>query len=183
MNLLKAYTLITGLAFSMLLTACSSHIPAEIKQPIEGAPDIKNIHLSSADYIGHKVRWGGTILQIENKQDTSWISIVGFPLDSNGRPLQSGESTGRFIAIVGDFLEPLVYANDRQITFSGTFFKTESRKIGEYSYNYPVIKVQQYHLWPVITAPAPDYPPYWWYDPWYDPWYYPAHPHYLRPNP
>jgi outer membrane lipoprotein len=177
MNLLKPTTFLTCLALSMLLTACSSHIPAEIKQAVEDAPDIQKIHLDPNQYIGRKVRWGGTILQIENKQDTSWLSIVGFPLNSYGRPLQSGESTGRFIAIIDEFLEPKIYTSDRQITFGGTFVKTESRKVGEFSYDYPVIKVEHYYLWPVVTTPNTNHPPYWWYDPWY----YPAHPYHLRP--
>jgi len=183
MNLLKPTTFFTLLALSMLLTACSSHIPAEIKQPVEGAPDILKTQLNPGQHSGQNVRWGGTILHVENKQDTSWLSIVGFPLNSYGRPLKSAESTGRFIAIVDEFLEPIVYTNDRQITFSGTFIKTESRKVGEYSYDYPVIEVEHYYLWPVVTTPDANHQPYWWHDPWYDPWYYPANPYHLRPRP
>ena len=175
----KLYTSITLLVLTMLLTACSSHIPAEIKQPVKDAPDIQKTQLNSNLYIGRKVRWGGKIIQIENKQGSSWLSIVGFPLNSDGRPLKSAESTGRFIAIVNDFLEPQVYATDRQITFSGTFLKTEPRKIGEFTYNYPVIEVKDYYLWPVVTTPDANHPPYWWYDPWY----YPAHPYHIQPYP
>jgi len=179
MNLLKQTTSIAFLAFFMLLTACSSHIPAEIKQPVDDAPDILKTQLNPGRYTGHNVRWGGTIINVENKQDTSWLSIVGFPLNSDGRPLESAESTGRFIAIVDEFLEPIVYTNNRVITFSGTFIKTESRKVGEFSYDYPVIEVKHYYLWPVITTPDTNHHPYWWYDPWY----YPANPYHLRPRP
>ena len=180
MNLLKPCTFLTFLTLSMLmLGACSSQIPTEIKQSAKDAPDMQKVHLNPDQYIGHKVRRGGTILQTENKQDTSWISVVGFPLNSYGRPLQSTNSTGRFIASVDEFLEPIVYTNDRQIAFSGTFIRTESRKVGEFSYDYPVIKVEHYYLWPVVTTPETNHLPYWWYDPWY----YPGHPYYLRPTP
>jgi len=167
------------IAFAMMLNACSSHIPAEIKQPLENSPDIQKIQLNPSQYTSHNVRWGGAILHVENKENSSWLSIVGFPLNSYGRPLTSVESTGRFIAVIDEFLEPLVYTNDRQITFSGTFLKTESHKVGEFSYDYPVIKVEYYYLWPVeTTSDTNHHHPYWWYDPWY----YPANPYHLRPR-
>lgn len=182
MNSLKPYSFITYLAFIMLPMACSSHIPAAIKQPVPNAPSIQRAQLHTSDYIGQPVRWGGKILQIENKQDASTLSIIGFPLNSNGRPILSGESTGRFIAVVDEFLEPVVYKNEREITVSGTLLGTESRKIGEFSYDYPVVKVEHYYLWPVITIPDTYYRPYNpWYDPWYDPWYYYSpRPHIIR---
>jgi len=186
MSLLKPCTFTVCLAFTMLLTACSSHIPAEIKQPVLNAPSIQQVRHSSSEYISRKVRWGGTILKTENKQNASWLSIVAFPLNSDGRPMQSGESTGRFIAIIGEFLEPLVYTREREITISGTLLRTESRKIGEFSYDYPVVKVEHYYLWPPLATLDTDYPPYWWhspwYDPWYDPWFYPSRPYHLRPK-
>ena len=180
MILLKSYVFTACLAVAILLTGCSSHIPAGIIQPVHTAPSIRQVQQKTADYIAEKVRWGGAILHTENKHKASWLSVVAFPLNSNGRPVQSAKSTGRFIAIVDEFIEPLVYASDRQITFSGTVLRTESHKVGEFLYDYPVIKVDQYYLWPPITTLDTNYPPYWWHDPWYDPWYYPAHPHYLR---
>ena len=179
MKVLKPTIQLIFLALFMMLTACSSHIPAEIKQSAENSPDIQKTQLNPSQYIGHNVRWGGTILQVENKQNASWLSIVGFPLNSYGRPLTSVESTGRFIAIIDEFLEPIVYTNDRQITFSGKFIKTESRKVGEFLYDYPVIKIEHYHLWPIVSTPDTNHYPYWWYDPWY----YPANPYHLRPRP
>jgi len=179
MNLLKSTIYLISLALFMLLTACSSHIPAEIEQAVENAPDIQKTQLNPNQYTGQKVRWGGTILHVENKENSSWLSIVAFPLNSNGRPLKSVKSTGRFIAVINEFLEPIVYSNDRQITFSGTFIKTESRKVGEFPYDYPVIEVEHYYLWPVVTSPNTNHYPYWWYDPWY----YPENPYHLRPRP
>lgn len=164
-----------SIAFTLILTACSSHIPPEISQPIEGQPSIEMARLKATDYVEKPVRWGGTILHTENKQNTSWITVVAFPLNDYGRPSQSGESLGRFIAIVDEFLEPLVYNTDREVTVSGTLLRTESRKVGDFTYNYPVVKVDHYFLWPPVETYERDYPPFWWYDPWYYP--YPYHVH------
>ncbi len=76
-----------------------------------------------------------------------------------------------------------MYSRDREITVIGQLLRTETFDVGEFSYEYPVIQVQHYFIWPVKEEPVyVDYPPYWWYDPWY-PYYsypYPYYPHHHR---
>ena len=144
---------------------------------LENSPTIKMARTNTDDYISQKVRWGGVILNTENKHESSWLTIIAFPLKDNGEPIISDQSRGRFIAIVDQFLEPLVYSSERQITVKGNLLRTEIQNIGEFPYEYPVVQVEHAYLWPVLPEPAyTDYPPYWWYDPWYDP-YYPYFPH------
>lgn len=166
------------LILMMLMTACSSSIPVEIRQTVNNAPGVAQLRDQPDSYISQPVRWGGMILETENKQDTSWLTIIAFPLSVNGEPQTSARSSGRFIALVNEFLEPLVYSRDRLITVKGSFLKTETLKIGEYPYVYPVIEVDHYYLWPKKQAPRyVDYPPYWGYDPWFYPGYPWPHPH------
>jgi len=164
----------------LLISACSSHIPPEIKQSPEGAPGIAEVRSHIESFVSQKVRWGGVIADTENKDNTSRLTIVAFPLNGDGEPKVSDQSSGRFIAIVDEFLEPTVYSSERSITVVGTVLKSETRAIGEYPYEYPVVQVEHYYLWPVKEEPQYwDYPPYWWYDPWYPyyPYYYPYYPH------
>ena len=167
--------------FTFLISACSSHVPPEISQMLEDSPSINTVRAGTDNYIAQKVRWGGVILNTENKHESSWLTIIAFPLKDNGEPIISDQSLGRFIAVVDQFLEPLVYSSERQITVKGNLLRTEIQKIGEFSYEYPVVQVEHAYLWPVLPEPAyTDYPPYWWHDPWYDP-YYPYFPRpYLR---
>ena len=160
------------------LSACSTHIPPVIKQPLEGAPTIGEVRDKAAAYRTQTVRWGGIILDTENKQDSSSLTIVAFPLNDDGEPQVSDQSTGRFIALVDEFLEPLVFSREREITVIGKLLKTQTLDVGEYAYEYPVIQVEHYYVWPVKEDPVyVNYPPYWWYDPWYPyPFLYP-YPH------
>lgn len=167
------------LIISVMLTACSSHLSPEISQALEGAPSVSQVLDNTDLYLSQKIRWGGLILDTENKLDTSWLTIVAFPLNDRGRPKLSAQSPGRFIAIVDEFLEPLVYKSDREITLTGRIFRTETRMVGEFPFAYPVIEVKHYHLWTPSPKVDPDYPPYWWYDPWYSP-YYQWRPYYPR---
>jgi outer membrane lipoprotein len=164
------------LVLVLSITACSTHIPSEIRQPLEGSPGVGEVRANADAFVSRKVRWGGVILGTENRQDASRLTIVAFPLSDDGEPRVSDQSSGRFIAIVDEFMEPTVYSSDREITVTGRVLKTETLKVGDFAYEYPVIQVEQYHLWPEKTDPVyVDYPPYWWYDPWYP--YYPYYPH------
>jgi len=179
MNMLFKYCAVLC-ATAFILTACSSHIPPEIKQALQNSPSVAQVHQQAEAYMSRKVRWGGVILQTENRQNTSRLSIIAFPLSSKGEPQISDESPGRFIALVDEFLEPLVYSREREITIIGKLVKTETIKVGEYPYEYPVIEVEHYYLWPPRSeVDINDYPPYWMYDPWYRPYYpyYPWYPH------
>lgn len=168
-----------GLALVLSLAACSTNIPKEISQPLEGSPDVGEVRANADAFKSQKVRWGGLILGTENRQDTSRLTVVAFPLRGDGEPRSSDQSTGRFIAIVDNFLEPTVYKRDREITVTGRVLKTETIKVGDFAYEYPVVQVEQYYLWPEKVDPVyVDYPPYWWYDPWYP--YYPYFPHQHR---
>lgn len=166
---------------AFMITACSSHIPPEIKQPIEGSPSVAQVREATDEHLDKKVRWGGVILNTENKPDTSRITILAYPLSDYGEPWDDELSQGRFIAIVNKFLEPTVYGKDRKITVTGKLLQTETHKIGEFPYDYPIVQVEHFYLWAPDPEPsALDYPPFWWHDPWYDPYYPWRHPYYPR---
>ena len=166
---------------AFLLSACNSHIPLEIRQPVAGSPDIAAVRAATDKHISQKVRWGGIILSIENKANTSQVTLVSFPLNDQGEPQVSDQSSGRFIAEFKHFLEPLVYNKDRVLTVTGILSGAETFNVGEFAYEYPVIQVDNSYLWPVkVELDYNDYP-YWWYDPYY-PWHYPypRHPYHLH---
>jgi outer membrane lipoprotein len=163
----------TGFAAIIFISACSSHIPAEIRQSLDHAPSVAQVHQQPDNYTLQKVRWGGVILHTENKHNSSWLTVVALPLSNRGRPLDSDKSPGRFIAIVDGFLEPNVYNRDRKITVTGNLVRTETLKIGKFPYKYPLIQVTQYYLWPSRQKPTNiDLTPF-WYGPSYYPYYSP----------
>ena len=159
----------------LLLSACSSNIPPVISNPLLGAPSLPEVRAEASRYVERQVRWGGVILSIENRHSDSHITIVAFPLNDWGRPLIAEQSPGRFIAVVDEFLEPLVYSRDREITLTGSILGSETLKVGEFAYEYPLVKVDNYYLWPArMDLPNLDAPRYWRH--------YPNYPYYLWPH-
>ncbi len=161
----------------LLLAACATTVPPAIDKAPPGSPDIGTVLPDQSVHVGQPVRWGGTILELENRAESTWVTVLALPLESHGEPQAGGASPGRFLANVRGFLDPMVYTKGRQLTVAGTLSGAETRQVGSYSYDYPVVQVSEYYLWPETTDYRDDEYPYWWYDPWYYPWYpyYPRH--------
>ena len=153
----------------LVLGACASKIPPNIREAPLNAPAISQVRADPDSFIGSRVRWGGAILSLENSADKSRISIVTFPLSSDGKPVAKGGSAGRFIAEVEGFLEPAIYNKDRDITIVGIIQHVETQRVGGYDYDYPVVAVDEFYLWlekPLQTDYNRGY-----YHPYYRPYY------------
>ena len=66
------------------------------------------------------VRWSGIIIDVENEEDFSLVQVLFYPLNYSGRPQLNDPHGGRFVIISTEFLDPVVYAKDREISVVGT---------------------------------------------------------------
>ncbi len=159
------------------LNACASQIPPQIREAPAGSPSEDMVRGQVQQHLGTVVRWGGTIVAVENRPGRSWVELVARPLQSNGRPAEEGQSSGRFLARYDGFLDPVVYSPGRALTVVGKIAGEERRPIDKFDYSFPVVAIENYYLWPP-PSPAPPYqPPPYWDDPW---WPYPYYPWYYR---
>ena len=169
------------LLLTLLLSACASQVPQLIREAPADDPPLEQVRENATDHLGQQVRWGGIIIETGNQEDATRLTMLGRPLYKDGQPKFTDDSAGRFIAIVPTFLDPQVYAPERQVTVTGTLLNTEAGKVGEYPYSYPVIQADAWYLWPEQTEPPYGYPYPGWYDPWfYDPWYPYGYPYRYR---
>lgn len=165
---------------ALFIAGCASQPRGSIEKAVEPAVDIAAVLESPDQYSGQKVRWGGTISNIENRAETTRVEIVSRRLEAKGRPKSDDDTSGRFIAIIDKFLDPGVYTKDRQITVHGTLAGTESGKIGGYDYSYPLVIADTHRLWKPLPQSTRYYDPYRDYDPWfYRPYFY--RPYFYRP--
>lgn len=152
----------------LLLSACAT--PEALKGDF---PATTPSQASTQPAIGSKVRWGGTILSMENTAEGSCFEILSRPLDSSGKPKSTDEELGRFLTCASDFKEPEIYKPGRIVTVVGTISGTEQRKVGDYEYTYPKLTAEYIHLWkkesdtPRTYIVDPFWPPYGFY-----PYYY-----------
>ncbi|HHJ20273.1 MAG TPA: Slp family lipoprotein [Gammaproteobacteria bacterium] len=162
-----------------LLAACASS-PRAINMPGSAPINVAAVQQSPKPQIGKQVRWGGRIAHVTNLKTSTEVEIVSRPLSSGGRPRENDQTSGRFIAILDGFVDPDVYAKNREITVRGTITGLRGGKIGDFTYRYPVIQAQAHELWEK-RQPISRYEPYpWLYDPWFSPYFYSTYPHHDR---
>lgn len=99
------------------------------------------------------VQWGGTIVGVTNLQERTRIEVLAYPLDSKARPKIDDNPQGRFFLERSGFLDPATYKPGRQLSAVGTVSGTLNSKVGEASYDHPVVDARQIYLWPVEQAP------------------------------
>lgn len=97
---------------------------------------------------GAQVAWGGIVLDVQNLRDRTRLEVQSFPLDSDGYPDAGASAGGRFIADYFGFLDPLDHAPGRRVTVRGTLNRLREGKVGEASYEYPVVETVEVKLWP-----------------------------------
>lgn len=102
-----------------------------------------------------RVIWGGRIVGITNRNDHTEIELLSYPLDKSQRPQAREAAGGRFIALVPGYLEPLNYPPGSLMTLSGQLQGTRSGKVGEAAYAFPLVAVDDYHLWTAEELRSP----------------------------
>lgn len=144
------------LAFLMLISAC-----AFTPKPIRQAPKPNLLLIEAqqnfAQHQGKMARWGGLILEINNKQSETQLHMIAFPLRFNGLPNPSYKPLGRFIVKTREFLEPAVYTKDRILTVIGKLSALTEERVDEKTLTLPVLELESHYLWPKQTRYNDDY--------------------------
>jgi outer membrane lipoprotein len=150
---------------------CAHPVSQEIRKGID--PDIKFETLVENPklYLGKRVLFGGVIVVARNLEDGTELEIVQKNLESYGN-LEAGDySGGRFLFFSKDYLEPEIYASGRELIGVGKVAGKKSRNIGDYSYNFPIIEVEELYLLDDKKLNSSSSVPYSW-GPWYRPYFF-----------
>lgn len=162
----------------LIINGCAYPISENLRRETEPVVAFSQVIQSPEAYIGKKVIFGGTIVKTTNFPDTAEIEVVQKELDTYGHPARGDATGGRFIFTKPGYVEPEIYAKGREITGAGKVVGSKAGKVDDREYRYPVIEVEELHLWDIKERYYPDYP-YWGY-PYYP--YYPysawRHPYY-----
>jgi len=157
-----------------LLSACST-VPEVLEQkPVEPL-SLYQVQSYPDVYLGKRIRWGGRILQVKNEEKVTWMQVLAVPLDSSQRPYEDADGIGRFMIRSNDFLDPAIYAVEREVTVVGTINGTKEKLIDKRKVRLVVVDADIIYLWPKRSEYNNLY--YYPYYPYY-PYYYPYWPYY-----
>ena len=134
-------------ALSLVLAACA---PAPIYKATPGTVAVTptQVAQSPEQYARGQVIWGGRVVAVNNLPDHSEIEILAYPLDSSQRPKFGGNTaSGRFIALLPGYAEPMNYPAGAPITVDGQLAGSRAGKVGEADYVFPLVQTAQSHVW------------------------------------
>jgi outer membrane lipoprotein len=139
----------------MLFVGCTRPFPSEITDRVDRKISFSDLQKKPEIHKGKWVMFAGIIASSMIEQDGStYLEIVQKPADSDGRPLQTDESSGRFIAVSKKFLDPAVYQGGRVITVVGVVVGDSVKPLGGMAYRYPLLAVEALHLWEPSYGPS-----------------------------
>jgi len=156
----------------LALSGCASQVPILIKLPPNPDPVFHQVKNNIDTFRNQYVRWGGKIISVENKENSTWIEILASPLNRYGQPGSNTDYEGRFIARVDGFLDPEHYSKDRYLTIFGTIESEFVKRIDDHPYSYPLVNTKVYYLWPEYRTAR-----YQYHYSYYPGYYYPHYRH------
>ncbi|KJY85264.1 starvation-inducible protein [Vibrio galatheae] len=133
------------LAAGILLSACSS-LPENLTTDNPNLVTDYQVWQSLDDQ-KVQVRLGGLIADVKNLATQTRIEVVNLPISSSGKPDINQEPNGRFVAYVDGFADPMTLSSGRLVSLLGDSQGREQAKVGDYVYDFPVIKATGFHLW------------------------------------
>lgn len=136
------------LLFNIILLNACSNLPANIQNPPSVDIHLRDVQENSSQYINQPVRWGGTVIEVQNEADESSMQILFYPLNYFGRPKLNQQASGRFMTVSKQFLDPAIYSEGTKITIAGTVQNTLVKQIGNKTIPLPVVTIENHHIWP-----------------------------------
>ncbi|MDV7104030.1 Slp family lipoprotein [Vibrio sp. TH_r3] len=130
----------------MLVSACSS-LPQSLHTTNEKVITDYQQWLNLPQEQVKEIRLGGIIAKVTNLSDKTRIEVVNIPISSNGKPSLDFEPSGRFVAYVDGYVEPMAYTEGRLVTLLGISQGEELGKVDEFELAFPVMRVTGSHLW------------------------------------
>jgi outer membrane lipoprotein len=169
------------------LTGCAHAVSPELRAEATPGLTFPMVLENPSAYMGATVIWGGLVVGVRNRVDNTTLTVLETPLDEGERPEDREYSRGRFLATTRHYLDPAIYRVGTRVTVAGKVAGEEARSIGEKPYLYPVVAIEEIHLWKrriVVYGGPYDWGPYpygWWgpypYSgwgpyPWWDTYWY-----------
>jgi outer membrane lipoprotein len=141
-----AVRILLALALPAAIAACA---PAPIYKtgPSSVNATPQQVATSPANFRNLQVVWGGSVISVHNLADHSEIEILAYPLDSSQRPRLKEPATGRFIAVMPGFVEPMNYPPGALVTVSGTLDGARNGEVGQAGYTFALVNGEAMHRW------------------------------------
>jgi len=150
----RSLAIIVPCLFVFFITAgCAPPFPKETMDKVNRNVSFQELKKDTENFKGTWVMLGGMIVGSRNAKDGTLIEILQKPLDSDGRPLQTDSTEGRFLVQSDTFLDPVVYHEGRLVTVVAEVIGRKELPLDDIIYAYPLLSVKDMHLWEPSQGP------------------------------
>lgn len=148
-------TLLFMTALLLNTAGCARPFPSRITDQVDRSITYADLNKNPEGYKGKWVMFGGVIAASRTGKDgKTYLEIVQKPADRQGRPYQTDESGGRFMAVSNQFLDPAIYRRGRIVTVVGEVIGESVKPLDEITYRYPLLAAEAMHLWEPSYGPS-----------------------------
>ena len=127
----------------VLLAGCSHVISEQVRSEADKTIPLGVLFKNPDLFRGAVVILGGVIVTTENKQDGTYIEVVEQPLDYRGIPKPSDKTSGRFIIVHNDYLDPAIFSAGRYLSVAGEVIGRKVQPLGEINYSYLFLRSRE----------------------------------------
>lgn len=146
MNLSISRNALSAVLCSILITGCATPVFKDVAQRVDvSASDVQQ---APERYSGAEIVWGGRIVGVENREDTTEVEVVSYPLDRDQQPIVEASTQGRFLLVLPGYVEALDYPVGRHLSVHGQLAGTRVGRVQEHEYVYPLVRGRAVNVWP-----------------------------------
>ncbi len=136
-----------------IITGCRPPFPKATMDRVNQSVSFKELHKDPVKYTGSLVMLGGMIVTAKNTKEGTLIEILQKPLDTDGRPLQTDATDGRFLLLSDSFLDTAVFHPGRLVTAIAEVAGKQELPLDDIMYQYPYCTSRELHLWGPYSGP------------------------------
>jgi len=156
--------------FLLLFPGCSPLFSPTVMKKVDATLTFQKVLQDPDAYEGKTVFWGGEIIQVLPRDETTIVEILQMPLGWRGKPQEVSASEGKFLVLFKEDYDFSHFSKGRKITVAGEFQRVvrggEIESLGKKDYPYPLLLSEKVHLWKDYFYPYSSPPPY--FSPWWD---------------
>jgi outer membrane lipoprotein len=144
-----------ALLLLLSLTSCATGMSDQARSKVTYFGTFSQLHKQPDAFLQETVMWGGKVIETLPMERATELVVLQLDLADRERPRDDDHSQGRYLARSKGFLDPAIYPKGTLVTVIGRFVETDQRMIGEMSYQYPVIEIDEIKKWPPSGRQSP----------------------------
>ncbi len=164
--------LLTPLLWAFMLGGCAHVLSDAARLKVDPLASYQQVRKDPASYAGKTLMLGGRLVETKVTREGTSLEVVYYTLDRWGRPQSADGAAGRFLALTELFLDVDTFKPGRLVTMTAAVVGERTLPLKGQDYRYPVLRIDEIHLW---LPPDPPYRSPHYYDPYpyryYDPFW------------